>query len=227
MQRHSLHGDEIIPLHVLTSSNNIYAKKQGGQSLCPSVLCVCNNRSSCVASSSLVSTSFLLLSLLCLLQRWRRNAFLLLLQAAQGVRIALFPLPLLPPPLSVLLGNALLLFQALDALLLGRAHQLSQLDGLDVVQGRLAGFVQHDGVKDDIKQRNAWDLLQACSYCVVLENTQTHQQFYSKGSSTSCRFADLAQSHNTVQRSTLFNFISLSKWHYCDINSCGFKKLCL
>lgn len=117
-----------------------------------------------------MSASFLLLPLLRLLQRRCRDAFLLLLQAAKRIRIALFPLPLLPPPLSVLLANALLLFQAADVLLLGRADQLSQLDGLDVVEGRLAGLVQHDGVDDDVEQRNAWDLLQACSYRVVLEH---------------------------------------------------------
>lgn len=140
-------------------------------SLCLSAsLCICNHRSRRVVVSFLVSASFLLLPLLRLLQRRCRDAFLPLLQAAQRIRIALFPLPLPPPPLSVLLANALLLFQAADALLLGRADQLSQLDGLDVVEGRLAGLVQHDGVEDDVEQRNAWDLLQACSYCVVLEH---------------------------------------------------------
>lgn len=115
-----------------------------------------------------MSTSFPILPLLGLLQRWCRHPFLLLLQAAQRVRVAWFPLPLLPPPLSILLANALLLFQATDALLLGWAYQLPQLDSLDVVKGRLAGFVQHNGVKDDVEQRNTWDLLKACGYCVVL-----------------------------------------------------------
>lgn len=128
-----------------------------------------------------MSTSFPLLPLLRRLQRRCRNAFLLLLQAAQRVRIALFPLPLLPPPLSVLVGDALFLLQAADALLLGRAHQLSQLDGLDVVQGRLAGLVQHNGVGDDVEQRHARDLLQACGYCVVLENMQIHQEICVRG----------------------------------------------
>ncbi len=164
-------------------------RKQNDSSLCfSSTLCICGSRSRRVASSFPVSTPFPLLPLLRLLQRRSWNAFLLLLQAAQRVRIALFPLPLLPPPLSVLLGYALLLFQAADALLLGRADQLSQLDGLDVVEGRLAGLVQHDGVKDDVEQRNAWDLLQACSHCVVLQNTQIHNWVWIKGSSLRCRF---------------------------------------
>lgn len=151
------------------------------RSLClPAVLCICNSRSGCVVSVFLVSTSFPLLPLLRLLRRCR-NAFLLLLQAAQRVRMALFPLPLLPPPLSVLVGNALLLLQATDALLLGRADQLSQLDGLDMVQGRLAGLVQHNGVGDDVEQRNARNLLQACGDCVVLENMQIHQEIYVRG----------------------------------------------
>lgn len=120
-----------------------------------------------------MSTPFPLLPLLRLLHRRCRRAFLPLLQAAQRVRIALFPLPLPPPPLSVLLADALLLLQAADALLLGRADQLSQLDGPDVVERRLAGLVQHDGVEDDVEQGNARDLLQAFSYCAVLENTDT------------------------------------------------------
>lgn len=124
---------------------------------------ICNCRSRHVSSCRawfLVSNSFPLLPLLSLLRR-RRPAFLFLLQAAQGVRIALFPLPLPPPPLSVLLDDALLLLQAGDALLLGRADQLSQLDGPDVVEGRLADLVQHDGVRDDVEQGNARDPLQA------------------------------------------------------------------
>lgn len=109
-----------------------------------------------------MSTPLRLVPLLRLLQRWRRHSFLLLLlETAQRVGVALFPLPLPPSPLSILLVDSLLLLQAADALLLGRAHQLAQLDGLDVVEGRLAGFVQHDGVEDDVEQRNAWDLLQA------------------------------------------------------------------
>lgn len=109
--------------------------------------------------------SFPLLPLLCLLQRWCRDTFLLLLllQAAQRIRIALFPLPLLPSPLSVFLADAQLLFQAADGLLLLRTDQLSQLDGLDVIEGRLRGFVQHDGVEDDVEQRNTGDFLQAYS----------------------------------------------------------------
>lgn len=115
-----------------------------------------------------VPAPFPLLPLLSFFQRRRRHPFLFLLEAAQRVRVALFPLPLLPPSLSVLLADALLLFQATDALLLGRTHQLSQLDGLDVVEGRLAGLVQHDGVEDDVEQRYPGDLLQACSHRVVL-----------------------------------------------------------
>ena len=143
-------------------------QKQNGWSLClPAALCIRHDSSSsrCVVLFFLVSTSFPLLPLLRLLQRRCRDAFplLLLLQAAERVRIALFPLPLPPPPLSVLLVDALLLLQAADALLLRRADQLAQLDCLDVVEGRLAGLVQHDGVLDDVEQRNAGDLLQACS----------------------------------------------------------------
>lgn len=120
-----------------------------------------------------MSASFLLFPLLHFL--WRRwDTFLLfLLQAAQRIGIALFPLPLLPPPLPILLADALLLLQAADTLVLGRAHQLSQLDSLDVVEGRLVGLVQHDGVENDVEQRDAWDLLQACSHLGILENTNT------------------------------------------------------
>ncbi|KAG7225440.1 hypothetical protein INR49_027434 [Caranx melampygus] len=75
-------------------------------------------------------------------------------EAAQRVGVALFPLPLPPSPLSILLADSLLLLQAADALLLGRAHQLAQLDSLDMVEGCLAGFVQHNGVEDDVEQRN-------------------------------------------------------------------------
>lgn len=95
---------------------------------------------------------FLLLSGLCLSQRWGGHPFLLLLlQAAQRVGVALFPLPLLTPSLSVLRLDALLHFQAVEALLLCWGDKLSQLDSLDVVQGRLTGFVQYDGVENDVK----------------------------------------------------------------------------
>lgn len=154
-------------------------------SLCLSVPLRTNNyRSIHVVSfcrfSSLVSTSFLLLSWFRLLQRRSRHTFLLLLQAAQRVGVALFPLPLLPPPLSVFLADALLLLQAADALLLGRGHQLPQLNGLDVVQGRLAGLVQHDGVEDDVEQRDAWDLFESISYCTVLHRNGQQILLYAK-----------------------------------------------
>lgn len=105
-----------------------------------------------------MSTPFLLLPLLWLLQL-QRGTFLLLLQAAQRVRVALFPFPLFSSPLSALPADSLLLFQAADALLLGWAHQFPQLNGLHVVQGRLTGFVQNDGVEDDVEQRNPRDAL--------------------------------------------------------------------
>lgn len=111
-----------------------------------------------------MSTSFLFLCLLCLLW-WCWDAFLFfLLQAAQWIGVALLPLPLPTPPLAVLLADALLLLQAADALLLSRAHQLSQLDSLDVVKGCLMGLVQHDGVEDNVEQRDTRDLLQACGH---------------------------------------------------------------
>lgn len=117
----------------------------------------------------LVSASFSLLPRFCFFQRGCGCSFLLLLlEAAQRVGVALFPLPLPAPALSVLAADALLLFHALDALLLSRAHQLSHLDGLDMTEGRLAGLVQHNGVEDDVKQRNTWNLLQACSHRMIL-----------------------------------------------------------
>lgn len=116
-----------------------------------------------------MSASLPLPLLLRLLQRRCRDSFLLFLQAAQRVRVGLFPLPLLPTPFSVLLANSLLLLQGPDALLLGRADQLSQLDGLDVVEGPLAGLVQHNCVEDDVEQRNSWNFLQPRGDCVVLE----------------------------------------------------------
>lgn len=118
-------------------------------------LWICERRSGHVIPSLrlafLMPASFPLLPLLSFFQRQCWPPLLFLLQAAERVRVALFPLPLLPPSLSVLQADALLLFQAADALLLRRAHQLSQLDSLDVVEGRLAGLVQHDGVEDDVE----------------------------------------------------------------------------
>lgn len=127
--------------------------------------------SSCLAF--LMPTPFPLLPIFTFFQRRCRPRFLFLLQAAQRVGVALFPLPLLPPSLSVLQADALLLFQAADALVLGRAHQFSQLDGLDVVKGRLARLVQHHGVEDDVEQGDTGDLLQTRSHRVVLENKTT------------------------------------------------------
>lgn len=140
-----------------------------------SILRICSHRTRHGISSGcflfLMSTSFSLLPWLSLLQWWCRHPFFLLLQAAERVWVALFSLPLLAPPLSILLADSLLLLHAADVLLLGRADHLSQLDGLYVVQGHLAGFVQHNGVEDYVEQRNTWDLLQTCRYCVVLEIT--------------------------------------------------------
>lgn len=96
-------------------------------------------------------------------QRWCWDAFLLLFQAAQRIRTDVFPLSLPSPPLFILLVDSLLLFQAADLLLLAWTDQLSHLDILDVVQGSLGRFVQHDGVEDDVKQRNSRNILQGCS----------------------------------------------------------------
>lgn len=137
------------------------------------ILCICNRRSRQIVFSSPVSASFLLLPLLRLLGRCWDTFLLFLLQAAQRIGIALFPLPLLTPPLPVPLADALLLLQAADALVLGWAHQLSQLDSLDVVEGHLVGLVQHNGVENDVEQRDTWDLLQACSHLGILEITNT------------------------------------------------------
>lgn len=116
----------------------------------------------------LVSVSFPLLPRFSFFQRRCGHSFLLLLEAAQRVGVALLPLPLPAPPLSVFAADALLLFHAVDALLLSGGHQLSQLDCLDVTEGRLAGLIQHNGVEDDVEQRNAWNLLQACSHRMIL-----------------------------------------------------------
>lgn len=159
---------------VISKSKPINQVNGEGWSLClPAVLCISSCWGSCAISclhfSFLVSASLPLPLLLCLLQRRCRDSFLLFLQAAQRVGVGLFPLPLLPTPFSVLLANSLLLLQGPDTLLLGRADQLSQLDGLDVVEGRLAGLVQHNGVEDDVKQRNSWNFLQPRGDCVVLK----------------------------------------------------------
>lgn len=112
-----------------------YQSKKRCLSSCQSCIINCSGRpiSCTVCFPSLVSTPFLLLPLLWLLQL-QRGTFLLLLQAAQRVRVALFPFPLFSSPLSALPADSLLLFQAADALLLGRAHQFPQLNGLHVVQ---------------------------------------------------------------------------------------------
>lgn len=116
---------------------------------------------------SFVSAPFplwLLLPPLWFPQRWCWDTFLLFLfQTAQRVRTDLFPLSLPSLPLFILLVDSLLLFQAADLLLLAWIDQLSHLDILDVVQGSLGRFVQHDGVENDVKQRNTRNILQGCS----------------------------------------------------------------
>lgn len=134
-------------------------------------LFLCEHRSRQVIFLSFVSASFPLLLLLCSLQRWSRDTFLLLLQTTERIRIALFPLPLLPPPLPILLVYALLLLHAADFLLLAWIDQLSHLGGLDVVKGTLGRFVQHNGVKNYVKKRNTRNFLQASSKTTILEKT--------------------------------------------------------
>lgn len=138
----------------------LYVRDETSEGCLCSRLCIWNHRTRQVIFFSFVSASFPLLLLLCFFQRWCRDTFLLLLlQAAQRIRIVLFPLPFPSLPLPILLVYSLLLFQAADLLLLTWADQLSHLDSLDVVKGFLGSFVQHNGVENDIKQRNTRNIL--------------------------------------------------------------------
>lgn len=151
-----------IVFNYIFNSMLLYVRDETSEGLLCLGLCIWNHRSRQVIFLSFVSASFPLLLLLCFLQRWCRHTFLLLLQAAQRIRIVLFPLPFPSPPLPILLYS-LLLFQAADLLLLIWTDQLSHLDSLDVVKGFLGRFVQHNGVKNNIKQRNTRNILQVCS----------------------------------------------------------------